>query len=338
MVTKELATIEPELAIDPTYKSPVEPEHVLKLLGLEKYFLSGFTRRRIPAVRGISFMVPRGKIFALLGHNGAGKTTTFNCILDLVHPTAGQIEIFGNDHRNTNARTRVGFLPEQPYFYEHLSGRELLHFYCDLFEIPKDRQKKLVTEILGRVQMDQYSDRTIRKYSKGMRQRLGIAQALLNDPDLLILDEPMSGLDPLGRRQVRELIQELKAQGTTILLSSHIVSDVEALADTVVILRDGYLKQTCALEELHNGSSYEVRLSQMPVGERATRLLARCALTALNPDVGPVTIGVPDTESLREILAVCHEEDITVLTVETNRTDLEAIFVASQTEMEKQTC
>ncbi len=214
---------------------------VLEVCDLGKTFRSGFLRRKQRGVSGVSFQVPQGSVFALLGHNGAGKTTTINCILDLIHPDQGEVRIFDRDHRDSKARSGLGYLPERPYFFEHLTGRELLAFYADLLGIPARAQKEEINRALQRTGMAASAGRRLKKYSKGMLQRIGLAQALLGDPQLLILDEPMSGLDPVGRREVRDLLRALKAQGKTIVLSSHIVPDVEMLADSVGILNEGQM-------------------------------------------------------------------------------------------------
>ena len=234
----------------------------LRVLDLSKSFRSGFLRRRLRGIEGVSFTVPRGCLFALLGHNGAGKTTTINCILDLVHPDRGEVSILGGAHGDRSVRAKVGYLPERPYFFEHLSGRELLHFYAKLMGVEARRREDHVQRLVDKLNIGSYVDRRLKKYSKGMLQRIGIAQALLGDPELLILDEPMSGLDPMGRREIRELLLELKAQGRTIILSSHIVPDVEMVADQVAILREGQLVMTSDLADLQSGARFEVNFDE----------------------------------------------------------------------------
>lgn len=238
--------------------TPAPAGEALRVLDLSKSFRSGFLRRRLRGIDGVSFTVARGSLFALLGHNGAGKTTTINCILDLVHADRGEVSILGAPHGDRSVRSRVGFLPERPYFFEHLTGRELLNFYAKLLGIDGKRRGAEVQRVIDRLGIEAYVDRRLKKYSKGMLQRIGIAQALLGDPELLILDEPMSGLDPMGRREIRELLLELKARGKTIILSSHIVPDIEQVADTVAILREGRLVLTRDMMELQSGSRFEV--------------------------------------------------------------------------------
>ncbi len=246
----------------------------LRVIDLNKSFRSGFLRKAIRGINGVSFTVNKGEVFALLGHNGAGKTTTINCILDLVHAQSGQIEIFGTPNTHIKSRAKVGYLPERPYFFEHLSGRELLVFYAKLLSIPKSEIQTQVDSVLAKTKMCAAANGPLRKYSKGMLQRIGLAQTLLGNPDLLILDEPMSGLDPVGRREVRQLLQELKAEGKTIILSSHIVPDVEMLADRVGIMCEGNLVEVCEMTSLTNQSSYDIRIADIssPQGHRIERV------------------------------------------------------------------
>jgi ABC-2 type transport system ATP-binding protein len=294
----------------------------LKVENLSKAFRSGFLRRRLPGIEEISFTVPRGSVFALIGHNGAGKTTTINCILDLVHADEGTISIMGQDHRNPAARTRVGYLPERPYFFDHLTGRELLAFYARLLDLPSGGRRARIDEVLSLVGMTELAGRRLKKFSKGMLQRIGLAQAILGDPDLLILDEPMSGLDPLGRREIRELLMDLKRQGKTIILSSHIVQDVEMVADTVGILRQGCLVALRDLNELNRGFSYTGDLAV--AGDRPAWLPAGCN------DLGDGRVRVPieSVSELRDLLNNCHDTGIPVVSLEANRSCLEEMFMA----------
>lgn len=305
------------------------PAAALVVADLHKSFRSGFLKRHIRGIEGVSFSVPRGAVFALLGHNGAGKTTTINCILDLVHPDRGEVSIMGEDHRRCASRARVGYLPERPYFFEHLSGHELLSFYADLLGLPRERRAARIKDVLECTGMAAAAGRRLKKLSKGMLQRIGLAQALLGEPDLLILDEPMSGLDPMGRREVRELLRELKARGKTIILSSHIVPDVEALADSVGILREGRLVETHDLRDCGAGNCYQVQLGD-PESELDGVSLPAWAVAQYGDRDGrrhSVTTG--DVAQLSELLAACHAGGIPVHGVDTQRTGLEEIFMAA---------
>lgn len=305
------------------------PGAALQVADLTKTFRSGFARRRLRGIEGVSFSVGRGEVFALLGHNGAGKTTTIGCLLDLVRPDRGEVTLLGRDHRDRLARARVGYLPERPYFFEYLTGRELLEFYADLLDVPRRERRERIDAALRQVGMLQDAGRRLGKYSKGMLQRLGLAQALLGDPELLILDEPMSGLDPMGRREVRTLLQELKAQGRTIVLSSHIVPDVEQLADAVGILRDGRLVLHERLGGLADACAYRVRAAgclaeAARLGLPAWAVPAGCEGAAA---AGPAELAAGDAAQLRELLDACHAAGLPVLGVEARRTGLEELFL-----------
>ena len=298
----------------------------LSVADLSKDFRSGLLRRRLRGIEGVSFTVGKGEIFALLGHNGAGKTTTINCLLNLCRPDAGRVHLLGRDNADASARTGVGYLPERPYFFEHLTPRELLHFYGDLLDLPRGDLPAAVARVLEQVGMTAASGRRMRNLSKGMLQRVGLAQALLGDPELLILDEPMSGLDPVGRREVRELLRDLRAAGRTILLSSHIVPDIEMLADNVAILKDGRVVRTCSREEIAAGASYLVHTTAPgAVPDRWPGWLQEAAPERAGH---ALRIPAPDTVTLRRVLDQCHGDDMPVRSVETRRTGLEDIFMA----------
>jgi ABC-2 type transport system ATP-binding protein len=217
---------------------------------LQKTFALGFLRKRVRAVHEVSFQVHRNEIFGFLGPNGAGKTTTIKMMMGLIFPTAGESRIFGHKVPSLQARRRLGFLPENPYFYDYLSGEELLDLMGRLFGLDRGERKKRARALLDRVGLGRAGDRALRKYSKGMLQRLGIAQALINDPELVVLDEPMSGLDPIGRREIRDLIRDLRTEGKTVLFSTHILSDVELICDRVAIVVGGKLRDCGPLEKL----------------------------------------------------------------------------------------
>src|SRR5512135_1870489 len=194
------------------------------------------------AVRDLSFKVGAGEVFGFLGPNGAGKTTTMNVLLGFVNATRGDAFLFGVDVREPIARQRIGYLPELTYYYKFLTAEELLRFYARVFGIPRNEADRRIEQLLRLVELDSARKRPIKTYSKGMQQRVGLAQALINNPDLLILDEPTSGLDPLGRMKVREIIQRLKNEGKTVFFSSHELGEVETVCDRVAIINQGELK------------------------------------------------------------------------------------------------
>ncbi|MGB9907411.1 MAG: ABC transporter ATP-binding protein [Candidatus Saccharicenans sp.] len=212
---------------------------VLELENVHKAYKVGFIPRKKPVLKGVSFHVNEGEIFGYLGPNGAGKTTTIKCILNLIFPDAGRITIFGEDSLRPRARQRVGFLPENPYFYDYLTGREFLGFYADLLGLHRPAREEKIGYFLKLVGMERAADLQLRKYSRGMLQRIGLAQALLNDPALVVLDEPMGGLDPIGRKEFRDIIVNLKKEGKTVFLSSHILQDIEMICDRVAIILAG---------------------------------------------------------------------------------------------------
>ena len=202
------------------------------------------------AVRDLSFSVGAGEVFGFLGPNGAGKTTTMNVLLGFVNPSKGCARIFGADVRHPIARQRIGYLPELTYYYKFLSAEELLRFYARIFHLGKRETEQRIDAVLKLVELEHARKRLIKTYSKGMQQRVGLAQALINDPDLLILDEPTSGLDPIGRMKVREIIQRLKGEGKTVFFSSHELGEVETVCDRVAIIHQGELKVEGSVSDL----------------------------------------------------------------------------------------
>ena len=213
------------------------------------------------AVEGLNLQVRSGEVFGFLGPNGAGKTTTMNVLLGFVNAKCGSASIFGVDVREPIARQRIGYLPELTYYYKFLNTEELLRFYARIFHIPTGERETRINDVLKLVELEGARKRLIKTYSKGMQQRVGLAQALINDPDLLILDEPTSGLDPLGRMKVREIIQRLKERGKTIFFSSHELGEVETICDRVAILHEGRLRVEGRVDDLVK--QYQCNLEQV---------------------------------------------------------------------------
>ena len=222
---------------------------------LIKDYQSGFWMRSYRALHPLDLTIERGESFGFVGPNGAGKTTTIKILTGLQDPTSGEAKILGESISNPQTREKLGFLPERPYFYVHLSAREVLDFYGRLFDLPKDVRSKRIEYLLERTQMRRVADIPLRKYSKGMLQRIGLCQALIHEPELIILDEPMSGLDPLGRALVRDIIQEQKAKGTTIFFCSHVLNDVQTICDRVGIIIKGKLQKIGAIDALLSSDS-----------------------------------------------------------------------------------
>src|SRR5215212_3354940 len=248
---------------------------VVEIENLTKDYEVGFWRKhKVRALDGLTLSVERGEIFGFLGANGAGKTTTLKLLMRLIYPTAGRARILGRDISDVSMHARIGYLPENPYFYDYLTARELLNYCGELFGYRRTERERRTDELLARVRLDEKSwDKQLRKYSKGMLQRVGLAQALVNDPEIVFLDEPMSGLDPIGRREVRDLISSLRAKGTTVFMCSHILSDIEVLCDRVAILNRGRLSETGRLEELRERAGQgEQRIEVTVAGADADQL------------------------------------------------------------------
>lgn len=227
-----------------------DPECILKTEGLRKVFKVGFWGRPVTVLENLDLDVCRGEVFGFLGPNGAGKTTTIKILMGLIYPTAGRATLFGRPVGDREAKAKLGFLPESPYFYDYLTAAEFLRFYGHLFSLYGDGLERRITELLELVGMSHARNLQLRKFSKGMLQRVGIAQALINDPELVVLDEPMSGLDPVGRKEIRDLILRLKESGKTIFFSSHILHDAELLCDRVAIILKGRLVASGLVSDL----------------------------------------------------------------------------------------
>jgi ABC-2 type transport system ATP-binding protein len=250
---------------------------IVECKGLQKTFHIGFFRKRVEAVRNVTFDVRKNEIFGFLGPNGAGKTTTIKMLMGLIFPTAGSATVLGHPIPSRAAKQRLGFLPESPYFYDYLTGEELLDLMGRLFGIAarerKARGQKLLERVgLGRVSA-KGSNLPLRKYSKGMLQRIGIAQALINDPDLVVLDEPMSGLDPIGRKEIRDLILSLRREGKTVFFSTHILSDVELLCDRVAIVVGGTLRDCGPLDQLLSPKLISTELVVESAGQKTVEII-----------------------------------------------------------------
>jgi ABC-2 type transport system ATP-binding protein len=237
---------------------------VVETHGLRKVYRTGFwMNQKMVSLQGCTLQVYKGETFGLLGPNGAGKTTLLKSLLGIVRPTAGKGLLLGQALGDRTVKQRVGYLPENAYFYDYLTGWEFLQYAAGLFQIPASVQKQRIPALLEIVGLEQSAARKkqLRQYSKGMLQRIGMAQALINDPEVVFLDEPMSGLDPLGRYQIREIILALKAQGKTIFFNSHVLSDVEKICDRVAILARGELLCVGSLQELlGNADRYRVKI------------------------------------------------------------------------------
>ncbi|MGA2353370.1 MAG: ABC transporter ATP-binding protein [Terriglobales bacterium] len=259
----------------------------IEILDLEKTYLVGFWHKRPKlALRPLRLRVEEGEVFGFLGPNGAGKTTTLKLLMGLVFPTAGTAQLLGKELDDPAVRSQIGFLPEQPYFYDHLTARELLNYYGQLSGVPAKGRSARVEQMLERVGLSDSGNVQLRKFSKGMLQRVGLAQAILHDPKLVFLDEPMSGLDPMGRREVRDLIQQLRSEGKTVFFSTHILSDAEALCDRVAVIHQGELRGVGAIADLTSGTQGKIEIifyaPKVPAGLISLGAVARISGDMVN--------------------------------------------------------
>jgi len=230
--------------------APAGSSAAVRTLGLTKIYEGLFGRNRVVALRDLDLEVRRGEVFGLLGPNGSGKTTTVKLLLGLIHPTSGAAEVLGRRPGDVLTNQHIGFLPEESYLYDFLNADETLDFYGRLFRIPRRARRGRIDELIHRLGLAHARRRAVKGYSKGMSRRIGLAQALINDPELLFLDEPTSGLDPIGTREIKDLILELKRRGKTVLMCSHLLADVEDVCDRIAILQRGELKVEGAVNEL----------------------------------------------------------------------------------------
>ena len=237
-------------ASPPASAAPPAGEIVIETRGLAKVYHDFWGRQKVRALKGLDLNVRRGEIFGLLGPNGSGKTTTIKLLLGLLFPTAGQAFVLGKSATDVTKNERIGYLPEESYLYKFLNAEETLDFYGRLFSMPAKLRKERTAKLLELVGIGAAKKRQLREYSKGMTRRIGLAQALINDPDLIILDEPTTGLDPIGCREMKDLIVDLKRQGKTVLMCSHLLADVQDVCDRIAILHQGELKELGRVDAL----------------------------------------------------------------------------------------
>jgi ABC-2 type transport system ATP-binding protein len=292
----------------------------LRVQDLRKTFYPGLFEKPIEVLKGLSFDVRRGEIFGFLGPNGAGKTTTIKAITELIFPDSGTISVCGFPQTSLEAKRRIGFMTESPYVYPHLTGREFLRFCAELLAVDRLQQEDRISRILDDVGMEGSGDRKMGTYSKGMLQRVALGQALLGDPELLILDEPMSGLDPIGRRDVRDMILRQAAAGVTVFFSSHIIPDVEALCDRVAIVVDGRVRAVGSVRNLvsREADRYEVTFAGATPEDLSTRLLAH----HVGSDEAWVRVSSGDRDGLMRELADLGAQIVSMNPVQATLEDL----------------
>jgi ABC-2 type transport system ATP-binding protein len=301
---------------------------VVEIQNLTKDYEVGFWRKRkVRALDSLSLTVAEGQIFGFLGANGAGKTTTLKLLMRLIYPTAGDARILGQDIGDISMHARIGYLPENPYFYDYLSAREFLDYCGQLFGMDKNSRKLRTEELLTTVKLESKSwNRQLRKFSKGMLQRVGLAQALVNNPEIVFLDEPMSGLDPVGRREVRDLIASLRTQGKTVFMCSHILSDIEVLCDSVAILKRGRLAHSGSIDELR---AHATNLIEIVVTDADAETLKRhlAANTQVTTDASGLRIQVEDEKEVDAVLAALRKVNGKLVSVQPVRQSLEDLFL-----------
>lgn len=306
---------------------------IVEIDNLTKEYETGFwKKKKVRAVDGVSLSVSGGQIFGFLGGNGAGKTTTIKMLMSLLYPTSGTARVLGQDIGDHTMHGRIGYCPENPYFYDYLTPLELLTYFGDLFGMDSAKAASRSKELLSLVGLDEKDwSRQLRKFSKGMLQRVGLAQSLVNDPEIVFLDEPMSGLDPIGRREIRELIASLREGGTTVFMSTHILSDVEALCDEVAILRKGKLAATGKLDDLLLEQAEQQAFDVSLRGVDASVLkgvLKDLADGAFISRGQGVTVRTDDEGQIETILAEARKAGGKLISVQPVKQSLEELFVS----------
>jgi len=303
---------------------------IIEINNLTKDYEVGFWRKRkVRALDGLSLTVEPHQIFGFLGANGAGKTTTLKLLMRLIFPTNGSARILDRDISDVSMHARIGYLPESPYFYDYLTAREFLNYCGELFGLNKNVRQARSEELLARVNLDRKSwDRQLRKFSKGMLQRVGLAQALVNDPEIVFLDEPMSGLDPVGRREVRDLIAALRSEGKTVFMCSHILSDIEVLCDSVAILKGGRVARSGSLDELRAAetNAIEVIATCDASGSGMLQPLLKGIAVVSTTPVG-LRIEVGDEKDVDVVLAKLREVNGKLISVNPVKQSLEELFL-----------
>lgn len=306
--------------------------YIVEIENLTKDYETGFwKKKKVRALDGLTLNVKPGRIFGFLGGNGAGKTTTIKILMRLLFPTAGGAKILGRDISDVTTHSRIGYCPENPYFYDYLTARELMDYFGELFGFDAPARRQKTGDLLTAVGLDEKDwNKQLRKFSKGMLQRVGLAQSLISDPEIVFLDEPMSGLDPIGRREVRELIAGLREKGTTVFMSTHILSDIEALCDEVAILRKGRLAATGNLDELLTRSgeqqSFEINVKGV-AAEVLETALAGVGGAAVFAKPNGANISVRDETQVETVLKIVREAGGKLVSVQPVKQSLEGLFV-----------
>lgn len=295
----------------------------LKITDLHKSFKTGFLLKKKKILKGIHLEVKQGEIFGYLGPNGAGKTTTIKCLLGLIFPEKGEIRILGQPYLSLSAKERIGFLPENPYFYDYLTASEFLEFYSQLFFIKKDKKEDKIQSLLRLVRLEKSAHLQLRKFSRGMLQRIGMAQALLNEPSIVFLDEPLGGLDPLGRKEIRDIITSLRDEGKTVFLSSHILQDIEMICDRVAIIVNGEIINSGRLKDLISEKINFTEVILSGLKEEQLRELSE----SLASSGDRIFLKITDESKLEEVLQLVHSQKGKIHSLIPRTETLEDLFV-----------
>jgi len=297
----------------------------IETFNLSKTFKSLFRKRRVDALQQVDLEVEKGYIFGLIGPNGAGKTTLVKILLGITYPNLGNANIFGLPISDYHCRQPIGYLPEDHRYPPYLTAEGVLHYFGKLSAIPLEDRRRRIEELLLLVKLQDWRKVKIKKYSKGMMQRLGLAQTLINDPDMLILDEPTAGVDPIGRREVRDLLIELKGRGKTIFLNSHFLSEVEMICDHIAILHQGKVIRSGPLEELTRAPhEYELRVNHLPLGVEER---IKDKVTSYSWDNEKLRFCTESTATLNSVIDLLREHKVEILSLEPKRTSLEELFI-----------
>jgi len=301
----------------------------LQISNLTKDYKTGFFKQRsVRALDGLTLEVRSGQIFGFLGGSGAGKTTTIKILMGLLHPTTGEAKILGQDISEIDVHRRLGYCPENPYFYDYLTPLELLNYFGEIFGLNSQKRKERSTDLLNAVGLEESNwNKHLRKFSKGMLQRVGLAQSLLNDPEIIFLDEPMSGLDPIGRREIRELIAGLRTHGKTVFMSTHILSDIESLCDEVAILSRGKLTATGNLQDLLTSSSdrqgFEVTIANIDNSALRSMVLGSFSV---NEQASGAIVTCADEGEVEAVISAARSAGGKLISVQQVKQSLEDLF------------
>ncbi len=301
-------------------------QEVVRVEDIVKDFRPGLGLKKKRVLHGISFSVRRGEIFGFVGPNGAGKTTTLKILMGLIFATSGKASILGHDIGESSFRRHIGYLPEGPYFYDYLTGREFLRFYAKLCGVPRAQIAERVTNLLEAVGLAHAGDERLRNYSKGMLQRIGIGQALVHDPQVLFLDEPMSGLDPIGRKEIRDLIWQFRDRGKTIFMTTHILSDVEMLCDSVAIIVKGKIQYQGAPKDFLKNERHSAEIVFAGLEKSIQAQIAERFQASVRDSDEHSQFGVAE-DQVDDVLRALLEKGAQVVSVTPRRATLEMIFL-----------